>query len=292
MVSTSELSAEKVGTWVAYRLLSVVMEGAVRTCRIEECWVLTASEGPQFVKRLGLRRMEALEGNWTQGNWSPPPRWWSYQWAESQAKFLESLHGWARNSWWNPNIKRECTEGGSSDRWPGRNTGILSEHAEVQLRKSKTAWNKDFCKYVRGERKSRENFGSLLNEAGDLVTQDIEKAEVLNSFFAPVFTSKSGLQESQAPEIGEQARTRKTLVEQDQGRGNVSKLDIHKSMGPDGVHLEMLRQLDDVVIGPVLKIFDRSWQPGRVPEDWRKSEVTSILKRPRTQGVTEWSASP
>ena len=46
----------------------------------------------------------------------------------------------------------------------------------------------------------RENVGPLLNGAGALVTQDMEKAEVLNAAFASVFTGKTGLQESQAPE--------------------------------------------------------------------------------------------
>lgn len=34
-----------------------------------------------------------------------------------------------------------------------------------------------------------------------MVTQDMEKAEVMKAFFAPVFTSKTSFQESQAPEI-------------------------------------------------------------------------------------------
>lgn len=36
-----------------------------------------------------------------------------------------------------------------------------------------------------------------VNEMGDLVTQDVEKTDVLNAFFDSVFTSKTSLQESQ-----------------------------------------------------------------------------------------------
>ena len=35
-----------------------------------------------------------------------------------------------------------------------------------------------------------ENAGPLWKETGDLVTQDMEKAEILNDFFASVFTGK------------------------------------------------------------------------------------------------------
>jgi len=47
--------------------------------------------------------------------------------------------------------------------------------------------------------KTRENVGPLWKEAGDLATRNVEKAEVLNDFFASVFNSKcSNLQKAKA----------------------------------------------------------------------------------------------
>lgn len=56
-----------------------------------------------------------------------------------------------------------------------------------------------FSKYVGNKRKTRENVGLLLNGAEDLVTQDMEKAEILTAFFVSVFTIKTSFQESLAP---------------------------------------------------------------------------------------------
>lgn len=47
---------------------------------------------------------------------------------------------------------------------------------------------KGFYKYVSDKRNTRENMDPLQKETGDLVTRDMEKAEVLNDFFAPFFT--------------------------------------------------------------------------------------------------------
>ncbi|GAB0178597.1 hypothetical protein GRJ2_000325000 [Grus japonensis] len=49
---------------------------------------------------------------------------------------------------------------------------------------------KSFYRYVSDKRRTRENVGPLRNETGDLVTQNMEKAEVLNDFFASFFTGK------------------------------------------------------------------------------------------------------
>ena len=44
-----------------------------------------------------------------------------------------------------------------------------------------------FYKYINSKRKTTENLHSLLNEAGNVTTEDKEKAKVLNAFFTSVF---------------------------------------------------------------------------------------------------------
>ncbi|GAB0205233.1 mitochondrial enolase superfamily member 1 [Grus japonensis] len=108
-----------------------------------------------------------------------------------------------------------------------------------------------------------------------------EKVELLNAFFALVFTAKAGPQESQTLEAGEKVWRKEDLplVEEDRVREHLGKLNIHKSMGPDGMHPQVLRELADVIARSLSIIFERSWRTGEVPEDWRKANVTLLSKK-------------
>jgi len=77
-------------------------------------------------------------------------------------------------------------------------------------------------------------YGVAYDEQNVLVTEDAEKAELLNAFFASVFSAKAGPQESQALEVREEACRKDDLpLRRDCVRDHLSNLDAHKSMGPD-----------------------------------------------------------
>jgi len=82
--------------------------------------------------------------------------------------------------------------------------------------------------------------GLLLNGTGELVTNDVEKAKVISTFLPSlVFTRKIILQESETPETRGKTWTKEDLssVEDDHVREHLNKLDMHKSMRPDTMHL-------------------------------------------------------
>ena len=111
--------------------------------------------------------------------------------------------------------------------------------AHLELKLARDVRNqKAFFNYISSKRKARGNVGPLLNEEGVLVTEDAEKAELLNAFLASVFSAKAGPQESQALESREEAYREDDfpLVKDDCVRGHLSDLDAHESMGPDGMH--------------------------------------------------------
>jgi len=84
-------------------------------------------------------------------------------------------------------------------------------HLELNLVRDVKDKKKRFFKYISSKRKTRDNVGPLLNEVGVLVMEDTEKEELLNACFSSVFTDKDGPQESQSPEVREEAHRKEDL---------------------------------------------------------------------------------
>ncbi|KAK4832775.1 hypothetical protein QYF61_025622 [Mycteria americana] len=60
-------------------------------------------------------------------------------------------------------------------------------------------------------------------------------------------------------------------------------LDTHKSMGLDGIHPRVLRELVEVLTNPLSILYQQPWLTGEVPVDWRLANVTPIYKKGRKE---------
>ncbi|XP_061495614.1 uncharacterized protein LOC133390587 isoform X2 [Rhineura floridana] len=149
---------------------------------------------------------------------------------------------------------------------------VRKAKTQNELRLAREARNnkKGFFRYVRSKRKTKETVGLLLSEDGKMLTDNEEKAELLNTYFASVFSQKgNSVQPCNSSNLrkgsGLQFEIDKEIV-----RKYLVNLNEFKSPGPDELHPRVLKELADVLSEPLAIIFEKSWRTGEVPEDWRQ----------------------
>ncbi|KFQ10568.1 hypothetical protein N329_12992, partial [Haliaeetus albicilla] len=64
---------------------------------------------------------------------------------------------------------------------------------------------------------------------------------------------------------------------------HLRNLKVHKSMGPDEIHPWVLREL--TVAKPLSIIFQKSWQSGEVPTDWKRGRNPPIFKKGKKEDL-------
>ncbi|PKU45147.1 rna-directed dna polymerase from mobile element jockey- hypothetical protein [Limosa lapponica baueri] len=57
------------------------------------------------------------------------------------------------------------------------------------------------------------------------------------------------------------------------------QLDVHKSMELNGIQPRVLKELADVIPGPLSVIFQWSWESGEFPVDWKLANVIPVFKK-------------
>ena len=137
---------------------------------------------------------------------------------------------------------------------------------------------KGFWGYVREKTKSKIMVSDLKDSEGEMVSGDLEKADLLNTFFASVFVNEPP---GQLPlfDIRYHGRPVTSLKTEIQVlTKQLKNLNVSKAMGPDGCHPRILREMADIVNTPLQMIFDKTFTEGCVPTIWKDANISALYK--------------
>jgi hypothetical protein len=149
---------------------------------------------------------------------------------------------------------------------------------EKDLTYSDAKNSKKFSKYIKSKTKIRTQIGPLKNTKNVVTTNNLEMANILNEFFASVFTAEDvdnmpqKVRETNV-EISEVEFTRGKLLQK------MPNLKTDTAPGPDNIHPRILKELRFELADPLCKLLTKSMNTGKVPLDWKVAVVTPIYKK-------------
>jgi len=164
---------------------------------------------------------------------------------------------------------------------------IVEKQAKALIKKSKKSLEellvtdiknnpKKFYSYVSTKRITPKI--NTLKTENNIITDDTEKAEQLNSFFSSVFTVED---ESSMPAENEVTDKHIETIEisTESVKQKLNGIKETKSPGPDDIYPRILKECHDILATPLAIIFNKSLDEGVVVEDWKIANVTPIFKK-------------
>ena len=151
--------------------------------------------------------------------------------------------------------------------------------------------NKDWWKLV----KQLSNFNiksnkitALVDDDDNLVTDDLEKADLLNNFF----TSQSTIDDSNGIlpiYINETVNELENIVISENDVCDILKLlDTTKAVGHDHISPRLLKEGKNELAIPLCTLFNLSLQQKVFPSDWKKANIVPVFKKDDPQKVNNY----
>ena len=134
-----------------------------------------------------------------------------------------------------------------------------------------------FWKYIKNKRKDRVGISTLKSHNGCVVSDSLEKSEILNKQFKSVFTIENtenfpNKGPSSFPKIGDIEITTVGVYKL------LSDCDPWKSQGPDNIHACFLKNTASEMAPMLTHLYQLSLRTGVLPRVWKQAHITPIYK--------------
>jgi hypothetical protein len=136
--------------------------------------------------------------------------------------------------------------------------------------------NSKFYRYVNSKLSSKPSISGIVDQNGDLLYDDLTKAERFNDYYKSVFTCDDGRMIHIPVKCdfvcNDVLLTRKAVYD------SIRKLPDGFASGPDGLPPHFYKKLAAQLAIPLHAIFLKSFETSVVPSEWRTATVTPVFK--------------
>jgi len=162
-----------------------------------------------------------------------------------------------------------------------QNCGIAIRQYEVQIERDIISSNNlgQFYKYINGKLTCHSGIGTLLNSAGDVVTNDEDKANLLNDYFSSVWTNDDGQLPAFCNRTKNNASIDSVSFTADSIYAAARNVKPKTTKDPDGFSSVLMVKLIPALCIPLALIFSSFLSVGKVPSSWKCATVTPIFKK-------------
>ena len=210
---------------------------------------------------------------------------------------VRNSHGRSKPKWMNPKVKTKLTEkklaykkyletreGTDYLRYTrARNQAKSSCRAAVRDYEESVAMMakrnpKKFFAYCRAKTKTKDGIADL-TDGNSRASANVEKATILNRFFSSVFTIENlnSIPTCENKPVGSALVDTEFTI--DNVKTKLDNLNQNKSPGPDMFHPQLLHSLANELSEPLAVLYQKSYDSGILPPDWKEAQVTPIFKK-------------
>jgi len=141
---------------------------------------------------------------------------------------------------------------------------------------------KFFYAYVNSKSRGRSKVGPLQDAQGRLVEDCKGVGQLLNDFFGSVFTREdcSIILEAKNRVLNDSINDLTYLdITPEMVASHIKGFKSNKAAGRDELSSSFFKEVEVVVVKPLVTIFRKSLEVGVVPHDWKVANVTPIYKK-------------
>ena len=137
-------------------------------------------------------------------------------------------------------------------------------------------------------RNESSQYPPMSNDETEIVTNNLDKANLFNQHFLSF--SNIDTEGSELPDpINYTDATKDSIVTNEEEVLSILKsLKTNKASGPDGISPKLLREAAPSISSSLCKLFNLSFQQGKVPTLWKQANVVPIFKKGNSSLVTNY----